>query len=908
MSGSCRELPTGQSGGMAGYHLLSHPGEAAAASNPAYPGAVAARDGRRRTHEGLRLVVGSAAAIALLIACAYTTLRGQMHAGSHAGARLEGDTELVRELARGGLASYEDSDGFGELTMPPSVMLRTGPAPWVSDRQHSAGFEMMPLGQNKKKVKNEKEGGGCDGEYCASGRLQIEDIKPAVCDTQGGCVITFRGSNIVAGPDLEGLKADKEMQVFLIDQKDHDKVVSKCSPIHWVDFLLFECTLQSGTGKDLTWNVSIPNHDHKDKAHGTGWTWQGDQGYRQQGQPCSLNSCGYYFSFRGPQINLIEPNVLDVNEENILLIHGNNFGEDPFKVQISVNGVPCKETELVNDNRVRCLMAPVAEPGILNLDVNISGQVTEAKIPVKDIPESTSFPFTVADTLGTEQWNITMAAIMVQTGLSQAWFESHTKLLLAPTVPQSASELRASFHLEDWEAVSVMIFREYLENHFAADAGHAMEDEDGVYISALGNKLNGDKEHDEQVLLKQLQVMEAATGESRQQLSRVVGDEIKTEPPCAGYPNCLPADAVGHRGWTWHWIYDAHRDSWAWEYAAISDGKEPPVSCGYCDPVKLHASHTEDFMKLREEKCMHCVHDHFKNMDSCECADFKNMCLQATKSVDGVMLSGDGLAKHPTQQLRGRLAHAVSEESAAESALANEPVAASSPLVDPPYSATQCAVEDGVKKCAEIGGVPSADGLTCCASGCSECGANVFAGADCSIGTVQDSGVRCGTPPCVFDSAPKEIKDRQDVCASFMGVSDGLTAQCCAASCVVCGGEACANAPGGADSCCINNIVALDKMCTDSTHAPCTLKAGGGPGTEPSGAASGAPTSSGPLSVAEQCLAIGGLPDPYGQFCCSASCGKCGGQECERLPGGGDACCGDYIGEAQVVLSGSNDF
>jgi hypothetical protein len=56
------------------------------------------------------------------------------------------------------------------------------------------------------------------------------------------------------------------------------------------------------------------------------------------------------------------------------------------------------------------------------------------------------------------------------------------------------------------------------------------------------------------------------------------------------------------------------------------------------------------------------------------------------------------------------------------------------------------------------------------------------------------------------------------------------------------------------------------------------------------------------LSVSDQCLQLGGIPDLFGQACCPASCGKCGGIECELRPGG-KACCVDVVIAANVSAS-----
>ena len=441
-------------------------------------------------------------------------------------------------------------------------------------------------------------------------------------------------------------------------------------------------------------------------------------------------------------------------------------------------------------------------------------------------------------------------------------------------------------HFDIWQAVAIFLFRQYLKTHFAADAGHEQEDEDGVYLTNLGNKLNGNEKHDTEVLLKQLQVMEAATGMPRQVLARVVGDVVEEEPPCAGYPACEPSDSVGHRGWTWHWDYDVERQSWVWKYAVISDGKDPPVSCGYCDPVKVHGTHTVEEAKHREETCMHCVSDSFKKIDSCKCLDFKKMCLQSDASLlDGV----------------------------AQSEGESEPVAGSSPLVDPPWGETNCQVHKAATHCTEIGGMPSSDGLHCCPSACGRCGgrgcSKLPGGANaCCTGALDKKSIKCGVPPCVMeleDFAEEVVEDVAENlssdCAAFHGVSDGHSLQCCGASCAECGGAECEGSDPDTKECCPDFVLAVDKVCQEGIDAPCSMIAEGGPGTAPQ--PSSEPLSGGEasMSVADQCRALGGIPDIFGQFCCAASCGKCGGIECERRRGGGDACCNDNIAAANVI-------
>eukprot|EP00802_Teleaulax_amphioxeia_P001183 Tamp_01184.p1 GENE.Tamp_01184~~Tamp_01184.p1 ORF type:complete len:942 (-),score=141.12 Tamp_01184:2821-5646(-) len=898
---------------MAVYEPLGVPGREGADAD-------GAGQRQHRARAALRMAVGSAAAIALLVACAYTTMRGQAHPGSGARERLAGDVELAHALARDGLAPVEEAGGM-------SLVAATRNQP--PGRMHAT--QTLPLGMNHKKGKRHKRKphdaaeeppppppGPCSGPFaaedCADGPLSIDHIEPSHCEADGGCIITFTGRNIVAGADLIGHQADQEMAVSLrvpTGGGDDDGVVaSTCTLINWMSKSKFECTLNAGAGAGLVWNVSIPNHDHKDDNEGTGWTW-----------------AGLTFSYDAPSINNIIPAVMDTNEQDILVVQGTNFGNSADNITMTVGGKPCVQIELVNDKMLRCLIPPLTEPGLAVAQITVGGQTVTTNIPVKDIPESESFPFTTANTFATEQWNITLAALMVRTGLTEDWFNDHQAIILVHEPEETVDNIMVRMHLERWEAVAVKLFRDYLKQHFAADAGHSVADEDGVYISNLGNRLNGDEQHDKQVLTKQLQVLEAATEMPRHELAQIIGNEVTAEPPCAGYPNCQPADAVGHRGWTWHWAYDEKRSSWVWKYGEISNGKQLPLSCGYCDPVKVHAEHDEAYAKQRETTCIYCVVDHFKNMDSCKCQDFKLMCLQADESLMHEAVAVKSAFRgtqelldispfallHTIQELNKRHPHhhdaqepAVSQPAATD-AMAAEPVAASSPMVNPPWGETQCPVSNAAKKCGEMGGIPSGDGLACCPASCGTCGGPNCGGlpggeSSCCQGAITKSGQFCGSPPCLMDLSEAEDEAQQDarqkICASFGGFWANTSLQCCAASCGMCGGEGCESAPGGATKCCLDQEEGA-QICSDSHSAPCMMAAGGGPGTPPSAHISDG-SGGGVLSVSDQCRQLGGIPDPFGQVCCPVSCGACGGMECERRHGGGDACCVDDIVDVNV--------
>jgi hypothetical protein len=630
--------------------------------------------------------------------------------------------------------------------------------------------------------------------------VRIAQIEPSECGTAGGCVISFTGKNIIAAQSLEGNAANDAMIVFLYDISG--KTRFDCTAKNWIDSEHFECTVGAGMGTDLLWNVSIPSRSAYE-----GWTWTS---YVRK-QVCS----SFCFHYLPPTVTLVEPAVLNAKQNNIIKIHGTNFGKSPANITVLFNNINVKNIELESDNVMRVQLAPVNEPGIIKCQVTVGEQQTQFNIPVKVtfLKEKNTSNFTSQNTFRTEQWNITMAAMISQTGVSSEWFESHQTEILAFGPAQPVDVIMQIMHIDSWYAVAVQLFRHYLESHFAAnDAGHKVMDADGVYILNLGNTLNGDEEHDQKVLLKQLQVMEAETGESRSKLAHFMGDVVRKEPPCSGYPDCRPADSVGHRGWTWHWNFDVKREEWSWEYLPISDGSEPPISCAYCDPVKMKATHDSEFIKQRLENCMSCVRDKFRYLDTCKCADFKAMCLQEPANMPGLRIAG----------------HVDSDSNFTTL------VASSSPLVDPPFIPTECSVQEAATRCSMIGGVPSADGLLCCPSSCAVCGGDKC-GRDCCADSVTSSAVQCGSgaPPCVFASAESNITDRQNACANVGGVLDAASLQCCAAECGKCGGQGCETRPGGADRCCLDNIISLNKMCSKLVQAPCTLKNGGGPHTLP---------------------------------------------------------------------------
>ena len=86
---------------------------------------------------------------------------------------------------------------------------------------------------------------------------------------------------------------------------------------------------------------------------------------------------------------------------------------------------------------------------------------------------------------------------------------------------------------------------------------------------------------------------------------------------------------------------------------------------------------------------------------------------------------------------------------------------------------------------------------------------------------------------------------------------------CCPESCGTCGGSGCSGRPGGADSCCVTSILSEANSCLLTT-APCQI----------------------PRGDATCCTGVSS-----GDFCCSASCGTCGGSGCSGRPGGADECC-----------------
>jgi len=181
--------------------------------------------------------------------------------------------------------------------------------------------------------------------------------------------------------------------------------------------------------------------------------------------------------------------------------------------------------------------------------------------------------------------------------------------------------------------------------------------------------------------------------------------------------------------------------------------------------------------------------------------------------------------------------------------------------------------------------------------------------------------------------------------------SAGLTAGgvCCDPACGTCGGSGCSGRGGKNRKCCVSEIVELGKQCGSSTDTSCVLPPpqpanlalvltsggrpqvnlascfdlpslsldwlrivipdfdfNGFPNVLPSIAypfftcpASPLQRSPPPPSPAPPAPAycIGGIPSDNGnRVCCAASCGRCGGTKCGRLPGGDSKCCqGDIL-------------
>eukprot|EP00976_Prorocentrum_cordatum_P096341 1190532-Prorocentrum_minimum.AAC.2 len=58
------------------------------------------------------------------------------------------------------------------------------------------------------------------------------------------------------------------------------------------------------------------------------------------------------------------------------------------------------------------------------------------------------------------------------------------------------------------------------------------------------------------------------------------------------------------------------------------------------------------------------------------------------------------------------------------------------------------------------------------------------------------------------------------------------------------------------------------------------------------------------LPAHDECKRVGGIPDfKNSHVCCAATCGRCGGENCQARPGGADACCGGRINSNRRMCS-----
>ena len=174
------------------------------------------------------------------------------------------------------------------------------------------------------------------------------------------------------------------------------------------------------------------------------------------------------------------------------------------------------------------------------------------------------------------------------------------------------------------------------------------------------------------------------------------------------------------------------------------------------------------------------------------------------------------------------------------------------------------------------------------------------------------------------DAAPSSITPYEGEAWCVNGILGHSQHGCCAASCGRCGGDECDRLPGGGFECC---PAIFDVVCSTPEEVACLL-----PKNEtllPSPSPSALPPQTGRDETKEDTVAQAGTPEkvdaqkaagqateiahtaapssitPYeGEVwcvngilghsqhgCCAASCGRCGGDECDRLPGGGFECC-----------------
>ncbi len=214
-------------------------------------------------------------------------------------------------------------------------------------------------------------------------------------------------------------------------------------------------------------------------------------------------------------------------------------------------------------------------------------------------------------------------------------------------------------------------------------------------------------------------------------------------------------------------------------------------------------------------------------------------------------------------------------------------------IPDPAFYNPPVTPTDPYEMCNSIGGVTSPAQNVCCSLSCEICGGE---GCDtrnggashCCQGTIESSGVTCGSPPCILPdiSTPPPPTNPAQICESVGGIFNGGTA-CCHASCGECGGEGCDTRPGGSATCCSGSIQAAGVICGPP---PCLV--------DP--AHYGAPSVMGPDPTCSTGVAgtHGDIYNPNPETCCANECGLCGGFGCRAYweeGGGASQCCSGSI-------------
>jgi hypothetical protein len=169
--------------------------------------------------------------------------------------------------------------------------------------------------------------------------------------------------------------------------------------------------------------------------------------------------------------------------------------------------------------------------------------------------------------------------------------------------------------------------------------------------------------------------------------------------------------------------------------------------------------------------------------------------------------------------------------------------------------------------CLDAGGILAADSNTCCPAECGRCGGvgcqDRPGGAElCCLDAIRRdfSNKTCGAsvdPPCV-------LAELDRFCKEGILTSSGA---CCPASCGACGGSNCNLLPGGIEMCCAAALFVAGLSC-NNYPPPCVV-------SDPN--------------------CTKGLMSSEGGACCPASCGACGGANCNALPGGAALCCSKQI-------------